>query len=383
MKLTKTSYQLLLGLIVLLIAFRVALPYIVKNYVNKTLDELPGYSGHVDDIDIHLIRGAYTIKGLVLTEDGANSKYPFLNMPRTDLSVEWKSLFKGRLVGEVNMFSPVINVVEAAPQKGAEPTREHWTEVVKDLMPITINRTEVINGRINYLDFSTSPDVRFHIHNMHLVALNLANVEESGNKLPATISLTGSSLGGGALRGDMKANVLKEIPDFDMKLKLTGVDLTSMNSFVEAYGKFDVERGKLDMYSELKLINGQMDGYVKPFFEELKVLNLKKDFKEDGLLRTAWEAVAGLFAEAAENQPRDQIATLIPIQGSIEQFDTDISTTVLNVLKHAFIRAFSKGLGAQTAPKEEGFNKEDKKDKDKEKDDKKKEKKARKKKDKD
>ena len=42
------------------------LPSIVKNYVNKELNDLPGYSGSVEDIDIHLLRGAYAIDGLVL-----------------------------------------------------------------------------------------------------------------------------------------------------------------------------------------------------------------------------------------------------------------------------------------------------------------------------
>ena len=106
MNLTKTSTKVLLGLLLFVIAFRIALPHLVKRYINKTLDELPGYSGHVEDVDIHLIRGAYAIDNLMLTEDGANPKYPFLQFPRTDLSIQWKALFKGKLVGEVTLSSP-------------------------------------------------------------------------------------------------------------------------------------------------------------------------------------------------------------------------------------------------------------------------------------
>ncbi|MBW3546246.1 MAG: DUF748 domain-containing protein, partial [Bacteroidetes bacterium] len=226
---------------------------------------------------------------------------------------------------------------------------EHWTEVVKSLMPLTINRLEVQQGKMTYLDTSTKPAVTLHIDSLHLIALNLANVEEEGNKLPSTVSLTGSSIGGGQLKGNMKINVLKEIPDFDLKMELIKVDLTSINDFIEAYGKFDVERGRLDMYAELTLTDGHVEGYVKPFFEDLKVLDWEKDKEEDGFLRAAWEAIAGLFTEAAENQPRDQVATRVPISGDINQPDTDISSTVLNVLRHAFINAFNKGLESNAA----------------------------------
>jgi hypothetical protein len=142
----------------------------------------------------------------------------------------------------------------------------------------------------------------------------------------------------------MKMNALKEIPDFNMNMQLTGVNLTSLNGFIKAYGKFDVERGDLDLYSEVKLTNGQLDGYVKPFFENIKVLNWEKDKKEDGLLHAAKEAVIGLFTEAAENQPRDQVATVVPISGNVNQPDTDNWKTFLNVLRHAFIDAFNKGI---------------------------------------
>ncbi|KAA5546427.1 DUF748 domain-containing protein [Adhaeribacter rhizoryzae] len=345
-KTLKKPYKIVLGIILLLLIFRLALPGMVKHYVNKSLDELPGYNGRVADVDLHLYRGAYTLDELVLIEEKGNPKYPFLRIQRTSLAIEWKSVFKGRLVGEVLLENPQLNIVFSSGNKasGNEPTREHWTETVKDLMPITINRLVVNNGKLAYLDFIANPDVKLHINSTQLIALNLANVENTGNKLPSTVTLTGKSIGGGTLKGNMKVNALKEIPDFNLDMQLTNVNLTSLNSFIKAYGKFDVERGQMDMYSEVKLTNGQLDGYIKPFFENIKVLNWKKDKKEEGFLHAAKEAIIGLFTEAAENQPRDQIATVVPISGHINQPNTDNWKTFVNVLKHAFINAFNKGI---------------------------------------
>src|SRR4051812_32088687 len=67
----KTRKRTILFCVVLaLIIFRLFLPLIVKNYVNKVLAHIPGYHGWVDDIDISLYRGAYVINGLHLYKNG-------------------------------------------------------------------------------------------------------------------------------------------------------------------------------------------------------------------------------------------------------------------------------------------------------------------------
>ena len=48
----KRWLKILLGVLIVLVAFRLALPYIVLRYANKTLAEMDGYYGHVEDIDI-------------------------------------------------------------------------------------------------------------------------------------------------------------------------------------------------------------------------------------------------------------------------------------------------------------------------------------------
>nr|AGU12347.1 protein of unknown function DUF748 [uncultured organism] len=343
-KTLKTSYKILIAIVILLIVFRLLLPRLVKNYVNKQLNELPGYTGHVDDVDIHLIRGAYSIDNLVLKKRWDKSKYPFLQINRTDLSIEWKSVFKGRLVGEVVLERPSIYILAASADLDKEPSKESWTETVKDLMPITINRLQANHGKFNYLDFGASPNVNLYITDMQLTALNLANVEERKTQLPSSVTLTGTSIGNGKLKADMKLNALKDIPDFNVNMQLTNAKLTSLNGFIKAYGKFDVERGSINMYSELKLINGQLDGYVKPFIKNLKVLNWKKDKKEGGIIQAAKEAVIGLFTKVVENPKKKVIATKIPITGNIKDPKTNGWKTFLGVLKNAFIKAFNQGI---------------------------------------
>ena len=85
---------IVLGILVFAIAVRAVLPYVVKSYVNKTLDEIPGYKGYVEDIDLNLWRGAYEIEGLRLDKVEGDIPVPFFSSPKIDLSIEWGALFR-------------------------------------------------------------------------------------------------------------------------------------------------------------------------------------------------------------------------------------------------------------------------------------------------
>lgn len=105
---SKKRYTIPIIILVLLIAFRLYLPILVRNNINKVLADIPGYYGQVEDVDISLIRGAYVLNGLYLNKVNAKTQVPFLNFPKSDISIEWKSLFHGKIVSEIIMMSPEV-----------------------------------------------------------------------------------------------------------------------------------------------------------------------------------------------------------------------------------------------------------------------------------
>lgn len=338
------GYKILAGLLLALLIFRLFLPGLVKNYVNNKLDALPGYSGRVDDIDIALLRGAYVIKGLVLAKKTDPPKYPFLKIHQADLSIEWRALFHGKLVGEVEMQRPVIHITAETEDLDKEPSRESWTQTIDALMPMKVNRLLAKNGRFSYLDGGTD----LHIDDMNLIALNLRNVISAPAALPSTFTLTGTTIGKGRLRADMKANVIKDIPDFNMNMQLNGTDLTALNKFLKKHLTFDIHRGSIDIYGELKMTDGRFNGYIKPFIKNLKVLDVKKDIKKKGgVLNVVKKAVVGLFAKAVENPKTKKIATKVPIEGNIKNLKTDGWKTFVGVLRNAFVKAFRQGIDGE------------------------------------
>src|SRR5687768_15653105 len=104
-KLSKKQKTLIIvsSVIVLLVVIRLILPYVVLHYANKSLAEMKGYYGRIRDIDLALIRGAYRIDSIYINklDSVTNKQTPFFGSKEVDLSVEWKALFHGSIVGEL------------------------------------------------------------------------------------------------------------------------------------------------------------------------------------------------------------------------------------------------------------------------------------------
>ncbi len=141
---TTRKGRVILVLLVLLVALRLALPYIVLRYANRTLAEMDGYYGHVDDIDIALLRGAYVIDSFYLNKVAENTgkQTEFLSARSIDLSLEWKALFKGKLVGELIFDRPVLRFTnDRVELDEVSKDTTDFRELLRDFMPVWKKRT--------------------------------------------------------------------------------------------------------------------------------------------------------------------------------------------------------------------------------------------------
>src|SRR5204863_5055338 len=130
-------------------------------------------------------------------------------------------------------------------------------------------------------------------------------------------------------------------PTFHLALRLLGLDVTKINDLALSYGKFDFKRGWCDLVVEADAKEGQLTGYAKPLFRDLKVFSVTEDMKDKNVLEYFWQALVGGATSLIKNWSRDQFGTLIPFSGDMTQTTkADILTTVGNVLRNAFIRAY-------------------------------------------
>lgn len=381
----RKALTVVLIIVVLLVAFRLALPSIVLHYANKTLSEMKGYRGHVEDIDIALLRGAYTIDSIYLNKyDSVHDKQtPFFAAKTIDLSVEWKALFKGEVVGELIFHDPMLRFTkDKVEPKDVRKDSASFEELKDDFMPLRVNRFEARNGRIQYIDEGSKPRVDIQLSNADIVATNLRNSYDSGELLPATITAR-ATIYEGTMTLNAKVNPLAEDPTFDMNAELKDMNLVKVNDFFKAYAKVDVSKGTFGLYTEMAAKDGKFEGYVKPLLKDLDVLG--PEDRKDNVLRKLWEAVAEGVTEVFENHPKDRVATKVPLRGTVKNLDTNVWYAIGVALRNAFIQALQPSIDQEIniqtveSGKEEKKNflekifdgkdkKSDKKDEDKKKD---------------
>ncbi len=325
-----------------LIAARLYLNVWLPRYVNHVLNNIKGYEGSVEGIDIALYRGAYVIHNLKLFKTTGKIPVPFIDVEKADLSIEWGALFHGRIVSNLDLEKPVINfAVDKSGKTTQTGANVDWTKPIKDLAPVDINIVNFHNGKLTYQDFSATPKVNIYIHNMAGEVRNLRNVVEKSEPLPSTILVHGDSIGHGALNIKGRMNILKEVPDMDLDAKLENVNLTALSDYSNAYASVDIRGGKLSVYSEIKVKDNHVSGYVKPIASDISLIDLRK---ETNPLKLAWESVVAVVVDIFTNRSHDQFATRIPLNGNLDSIKTNTWTAIGGIIRNAFVQALSKGL---------------------------------------
>ncbi len=338
----KKSVKILLGIVVVLLIARLLLPYFVLRYVNKVLANMDGYTGHVSDVDIALYRGAYQIDDINIRKVNGKVEEPFLLIPKMDLSVQWSALLKGKLVSEIECYRPEINFAFSDDENASQTGEENdWTQVVRDLMPFQINHFKVIDGKIDLTNVISQPSTDLSMQNFQLDIANIRNVTDNADKLPSPVKASGDLPGyGGTLNFDAQMQLLKQTPDFDYNLKLNDLQLVKLNTLAKRYGNIDFEKGTLDLVSEMKMEDGQVQGYLKPLTHDMQIFEWN-----EGDDRTVTQFVRELIAEGGnkvlENQVKDQVATRIPLEGSVEDVKTDLWPILIGVLRNAYVSALT------------------------------------------
>jgi hypothetical protein len=326
-------------IIICLIIIRLILPYVVLRYANNKLAELHGYYGHVDDIGLSIYRGAYQINGMYLNKVDSISKKQteFFKVDGVDLSLEWNALFHGKIVGKLNFDYPTLIFTKDKTEIGkVKRDTSDFRTVLKDFMPLKVNKFEVTNGSIHYVDGTATPKVDIFLTDAYILAENLTNVVNKEQLLPSTV-IAHANVYEGILDLNMKLDGLNKTPTFYLNADLKNTNLVELNDFLRAYGNFDVDRGNFGLYTEFAAKDRKYVGYVKPIITDLKVLGPKD--KKDNVLHFAWEALIGGAGMVFKNQSKDQIATKVPIQGNLETSETNIPETIWELLSNAFIQA--------------------------------------------
>lgn len=347
----KKKRVILFLIVALIIIGRLLLPYILEKYVNKTLNDIPGYVGYVEDIDVALYRGAYVIKNLKLDKENATLDVPLLNFPKADISIEWKSLLQGRIVSEIILHSPEVNYIFEDQKKktpAGEPKVKDWTDALTNIVPIKINHIQVHDGTFNFVQFSTDPHINLVMQDINLQATNLRNIRNTEETLPSSINASAISFGNGIVNLNGRIDLMKRIPDLDMEFTLEKADVTALNAVTTKTAGVDFASGTFELFAEAAIADGYLKGYLKPMFINTKLIG----DEDQGFFEKLWEGFTGVFKFLFKNQGTDTLATKAPFEGDLNNVDTNVLSTIFNIFNNAWIQAFSTDVDEEIDYKE-------------------------------
>jgi hypothetical protein len=342
----KARHKSAIGLFVLfavLVAARVALPYLVRDEINKQMAHLGPYRGQVADVEIHLWRGAYTLNGMLIEKGSGKVPVPLMKAPHIDLSVSWSQLFHGAVVAEVTFDRPEFNLVDGRSEADSQSGRGvDWRAELDRLLPIQLNEVRVHDGTVAFRAFNTKPAVDLKATDVQATILNLTNVRGESGKRVAEFEASAKVLGEAPMATKASFDPFGTLDDFDFNVRVTSLELAQLNPLLQAYARIDVASGEGEFLMELQATESQLSGYAKPMFRDLKVLSWQQDVVEqhDNPARLLWEAFAGGTAWIFKNQRADQFATRIPISGNLKKPQTGKLDALLAILRNAFVEAF-------------------------------------------
>jgi hypothetical protein len=203
----------------------------------------------------------------------------------------------------------------------------------------------VNDGQVHYIDEHHEPPFDIYVKEVHMVASNLTNSQKLSKTLVASVRVKGKTFGDAPLELSLDLDPYSSHPTFKLAAELEKVDLVKLNRFLRAYAKLDVSKGEFSMYTELNAKNGSFTGYVKPMFWHLEIAEWNA--KKENVLELFWKAIVSGITSIFKNQEKDQLATVIPLEGNIKDPDPDIWATIINILRNAFVRAFIPRLESE------------------------------------
>ncbi|XOV67827.1 MAG: DUF748 domain-containing protein [Fluviicola sp.] len=329
------------SIFLVILGFRIWLPYYIKNELVSAINAEEGYYCELEDVDLELYRGAIILENLRVYITDNNVSEPFVILPKTDIACEWSSIFSEVLVGKVVVERPHLYFSDGEKDENEQIGGTSWTEPIIDFIPFEINHFEIIDGVAEFENKDSRRKIDVHMRDIDLIATNLRNTTHDLDSLPSNVRFTSTLFETGRLDVDGELNILKDVPDMDLDIKIDGVDLKQLNPVWEQYASLDFESGSFALASEFVMRQSEVDGYVKPILDNVSIFSLR----EEGTFKNkSWQAFAGFLFEITENQKLDRTASKVPISGNYQSPDIDAVVSILNIFRNAIVQAYGLEL---------------------------------------
>ena len=226
---------------------------------------------------------------------------------------------------------------EQIAKKVGQTARKYSNEPT---LEVKVDELAVRNSRLGFVNRAAKPPYRVFFTDVAIEIKNFSNHLKDG---VARGKAKAKFMGSGPTQIEFAFRPENKGPDFNLILAIDNTDMRTMNDLLRAYGNFDVVAGMFSFYSEIKVRQGKIDGYVKPLFRDMKVYDQRQD-REKSVFQKLYEGLVGGIAGLLQNRPREEMATQTSITGDIEAPQTSTWETVLRLIQNAFFKAILPGF---------------------------------------
>jgi hypothetical protein len=290
----------------------------------------------LDNLRSITARANLTLKGGVLESDG---------------EVEYAPKAKFVQIKDLSVSGLHLDYIHTAQTAAAENARkEKVGEAARKVsnkpgVVLRLDRFDLVKSNLGLVNKAKNPPYRLSLADANLHVTNLSNHFSQG---PALAKLRGKFMGSGPAVATATFRPDKNGADFDVDIAIEDTQLTTMNDLLRAYGKLDVTAGVFSFYSQLRIKNGEINGYVKPLFSGVKVYDPEQD-KEKSFFHKLYEMIAGGVAKLLENKQTKETATKANISGKVGTASASAWEIILKAFENAFIKAILPGFDREVA----------------------------------
>ena len=213
---------------------------------------------------------------------------------------------------------------------------------------LAARRISLEDATLGFVNEDAQPRYRVYLSDIDAQMENVTNQLTEGTM---TARVTARFMGSGETVATATIRPEADGPDFDLSTRIEQLDVRRLNDLLRAHGKLDVASGLVSVYSELHVKNGRVDGYVKPLIQDLKIYEPQQD-AEKSVGQKLREKAASIVSKLLRNLPRQDIATIAPIAGPLENSKADTWATMVNLVQNAFFKAILPGfVGDEAGPR--------------------------------
>lgn len=347
----------------------------------KTLELLPFQSYFAERLNVAVTRGQLTADGVIHLRkpEGAHSGVDGRLIGQATLGdfqavdkinsadfLRWKSLYFGKIdvnlnpmsiaVGEISLadffariivspegklnLSQMVRQDEASaaldsPLAKTPPSSEGKASVAVQQKkpsepsptPIRIGKITLQGGDIRFSDNFVKPN---YTANLRKLGGRISGLSSEPGTV-ADLALRGRYDDSAPLTIDAKINPLSSTPYLDLQAEVKGIEMTSFSSYAGKYAGYAIDKGKLSLFVNYKIANGQLEAENRVFLDQLTFGNAVDS-------PDATKLPVRLAVSLLKNR-HGEIDLNLPISGSLDDPQFSVGGLVVKVLVNLVVKA--------------------------------------------